>query len=82
MKVLKFRLPDWLRESYEWGNDVDRIVAICLSNGFAISKSDAHHAWSEHSDNYAAGWLILGDDDKLILDAVLEQCEITDYKAY
>lgn len=82
MKILKFRPPDWLRENYDWGNDVDRIVNICLTNGFVISEADAHHAWSEHSDNYAARWLTLGDDDKLILDAVLSHCEVTDYMAY
>ncbi len=78
MKTLKFKPPEWLKESFRWGDDVDRIVAICKANGFSISEADAHHAWEEHSDNYAASWLVLGDDEDEILQAVLDACEVID----
>jgi hypothetical protein len=75
MKTLKFKPPEWLSDSHRWGADVRRIIAICESRGYYISDADAHHAWEEHSDNYAAGWLVLGDDDE-VFDAVMANCEV------
>jgi hypothetical protein len=77
MKTLKFKPPEWLLEDFRWGADVKRIVLVCADRGYAISEADAHHAWEEHSDNYAASWLVL-DDDQEVFDAVMGQCEVID----
>ena len=43
--------------------DIERIVRIFLARGFLVSKEEAYQAWCDYSDSYAAGWLILGDND-------------------
>jgi hypothetical protein len=79
MRTLKFRPPEWLKENFRWGGDVDRIVAICKAKGYHISEADAHHAWEEYSDSMAAGWMMLSDDDNDVFETVIEYCEEIDY---
>jgi hypothetical protein len=78
MKTLKFKPPEWLKSSFRWGEDVDRIVSICKAKGYNISEADAHHAWEEHSDSMAASWLMLDEDDDDVFQSVMDSCEVID----
>lgn len=53
-------------------SDVKRIVEIFEKRGFEISEEDACWAWERHSDEWAAGWLGLGNDDDEIFNDVIE----------
>lgn len=57
------------RESYP--DDISRIVKVCRDTGYTVSRSMARRIWENHSDNYAAGWLILPESDADLLAEVL-----------
>lgn len=44
-------------------DDVERLTQIAFVNGILITEEQAYTAWSEVSDDSAAGWLILDDCD-------------------
>lgn len=44
-------------------HDIKRIIKIGLSRGILLSPLEADKAWQEHSDTYAAGWLMLPEED-------------------
>ncbi len=46
--------------------DVARIVSVCAKNGMEVSSGDARALWERHSDDRAAGWLIIRDDEEII----------------
>lgn len=77
MKKLEFIKPEYVASSGRWEEDVIRIVDICYLNGYRISSSDARAAWEEYSDSLAACWLTLSNNDKDVLEIVLQYCKIT-----
>jgi hypothetical protein len=40
-----------------------------------ISQYDAQAAWEQHSDDYAASWLILPTDNEQLFNIIIEQCK-------
>jgi hypothetical protein len=44
-------------------------VKIFADRGYEISATDAVKAWEQFSENMAAGWMSLGDDDEVFEDA-------------
>lgn len=80
MKTLVAKMPLYLPTSFDtdfrWPEDVARIVKICADNGYSISDKEAQAAWEEFSDSVCAGWIILGDDDNVVLGVVLDFCKI------
>lgn len=58
------------RDTYSYPHDVERIQRVFVDKGFVISRSGAHDAWDKYSDSFAAGWLILPDDDNVLFDAI------------
>lgn len=73
-KTLTFIKPKYLTTPFRWDEDVFRIVDICHQKGYQISLTDAQEAWEQHSDDLAAGWLSLGDNDDEIFNTVMEYC--------
>jgi hypothetical protein len=67
MKKLKVR--EKYNHHFEYTNDIDRIVKIFAERGYEISATDAVHAWEMFSNDMAAGWMSLGDDDEVFEDA-------------
>jgi hypothetical protein len=67
MKKLKVR--EKYNPHFEYTNDIDRIVKIFAERGYEISATDAVHAWEMFSNDMAAGWMSLGDDDEVFTDA-------------
>ncbi len=53
---------------FEYTNDIDRIVKIFADKGYEISATDAVRAWEQFSENMAAGWMSLGDDEEVFQD--------------
>lgn len=45
-------------------SDVERIHEVYQKNGIPVSLDTSAQIWDTHSDNYAAGWLGLPDDDE------------------
>jgi hypothetical protein len=67
MKKLTFKKQ--YNHHFEYTNDIDRIVKIFADRGYEISATDAVHAWEMFSNDMAAGWMSLGDDDEVFADA-------------
>jgi len=68
MKRLIPKPPHYDYDHYP--EDVRRIVRVCEQNGFLITYDDAKDIWQSHSEDYAAGWLILPKDDQSLFDEV------------
>lgn len=63
--------------------DCNRIRAIFLDDGYAITHEQAESLWKTHSDRYAAGWLGLPDNDDSVrrdLDGLWEEDSEFDYR--
>lgn len=58
--------------------DVDRIVRACAAAGYAISRTDAEMVWEAHSNDYAASWLVLPEDDADLVVSVRCYCREED----
>jgi hypothetical protein len=65
----KLKVKEQYNHHFEYTNDIDRIVKIFADRGYEISATDAVRAWEQFSENMAAGWMCLGDDDEVFADA-------------
>ncbi len=66
MKKLTF--IEQYNHHFEYTNDIDRIVKIFADKGYEISATDAVRAWEMFSNDMAAGWMSLGDDEEVFQD--------------
>ena len=57
--------------TFEYQEDVSRIVEAFIAKGATISELDAELAWSEHSDDYCAVWLGLPDSNEVIIKQIM-----------
>ena len=66
LKQLRYRIPDAEREGWH-EDDCARLCTVALDHGYALAFEDAHRAWTDYSNSYAAGWLFLDaySDDQL-----------------
>jgi len=55
-------------------SDIERIIRVCATNGFLITARDAQEAWSQYSDNFAASWLMLPEDNEELVAIIRAQC--------
>lgn len=62
-------------ESIYRPDDVRRISEILNARGYFADDIDIQKAWTDFSDNYCAGWLILPDDDEEVYIKVSEYLE-------
>lgn len=46
-------------DQIRYPHDVATLVAAAAAHGYEVDEAAAQWAWKEHSDSYAAGWLIL-----------------------
>lgn len=67
MKKITFR-------DERYPNDITRIVEICKKRDYEISRHDAQMVWFKHSEVFAAGWLILDEDDESIFQTIMSYC--------
>jgi hypothetical protein len=58
------RLDRWHKEAYS--SDIDSIVLVAYKNGYDIDREDAQLVWEEHSEDYAAGWLMLEPEEDIL----------------
>jgi hypothetical protein len=72
-KQLKVKEP--YNHHFEYQNDIDRIVKIFADRGYDISHQDAVRAWEMVSDNWAAGWLTLHEDEEEIFQDCFRHME-------
>jgi hypothetical protein len=70
---LKYKTPDTDWHLYQ--ADIDRMRTILNDRGYDASDSDIAKAWEDYSDMYAAGWLVLCEEDFEIFDALLNHLE-------
>lgn len=62
----------------EWEKeDIEKIVALCLTQGYVIDLNTAYDAWWKHSDDYCASWLAVGDP-KRDLDEILKYTDVVE----
>jgi hypothetical protein len=64
----KLKVKEIYNHHFEYTNDIDRIVKIFADKGYEISATDAVRAWEQFSENMAAGWMSLGDDEEVFQD--------------
>jgi hypothetical protein len=62
----------------EYVEDCKHIASIALKNGYELSLRQAQDIWRDYSHSMAAGWLILGEDDEVILRIVRRVAEPSD----
>jgi hypothetical protein len=69
---------DNIEVAYRLGteDDVARLSAALAADGIIASSDDIYAAWRRHSDDYAASWLVLGDDDEALRRALLRHLEV------
>lgn len=54
------RLPTQL---HRWHGDVIRLQQVMYENGYDADYDDAANIWEEYSDDLAAGWIGLPEED-------------------
>jgi hypothetical protein len=64
----KLKVKKTYNHHFEYTNDIDRIVKIFADKGYEISATDAVRAWEMFSNDMAAGWMSLGDDEEVFQD--------------
>jgi hypothetical protein len=57
MRTLRFGKPYNIPDGYD--RDIERIIDVMWNFRFNLSPRQAYDMWSEYSDTYCAGWLIL-----------------------
>lgn len=57
-------------------DDVERLVAVLAAERITVSPDDAYAAWKRHSDDFAASWLTLYDDDDANRQALLRHLDL------
>jgi hypothetical protein len=51
-------------------HDCEKLKNILLEKGYSSSVYDCYNLWSDYSDGYAAGWMLLPDEDEEIWNAI------------
>ncbi|WP_141397058.1 hypothetical protein [Sphingomonas ginsenosidimutans] len=57
-------------------DDVERLVAALSAERITASPDDVYAAWKRHSDDFAASWLTLYDDDEANRQALLRHLDL------
>ena len=56
---------------------MERLVAALAAGRITVAPDDAYAAWKRHSDEFAASWLTLYDDDDANRQALLRHLDLT-----
>jgi hypothetical protein len=56
-------------------SDVERLQHVMLQNGYDADYDSAAGIWQEYSDDNAAGWLSLPEDDDKLWETVAHRVE-------
>nr|WP_298659908.1 hypothetical protein [uncultured Flavobacterium sp.] len=68
---MKFRHREETKEfTHRHLGDVMRMVNVCGANGIETDLETCAWLWSDYSEQFAAGWLDLGDDDAALFDTL------------
>ncbi|RKZ94985.1 MAG: hypothetical protein DRQ40_04700 [Gammaproteobacteria bacterium] len=69
MKFIKVIVTDEYTKEYP--KDILRLRTVFADNGFSITQEQASQLWQMHSENWAAGWLVMdGYTDKQLFKAL------------
>ena len=75
--IRKIRYEDNYQHRHQ--SDVERLQRVMLANGYDADLQSAAGIWEEYSDDYAAGWMGMPDDDnelwQIIQLRVEEECK-------
>jgi len=71
----KIKIKDNNNRHFAYNRDIDRIVNIFADRGYEITRSDALKSWEMFSDSYAAGWMILDENDEDVFKNVFHYFE-------
>jgi hypothetical protein len=56
-------------------SDVERLQRVMLQNGYEADLRSAAGIWEDYSDDYAAGWLGMPDDDEELWQTIEHRVE-------
>jgi hypothetical protein len=73
MIQLHFRDPKY--REYFWF-DIDRILNILFDRGYTTTRQDAQQAWEKYSNEYAAQWLSLPEDDDTVFNTIMGYLDV------
>lgn len=59
-------------------DDVARLVGALAADEIIATPDDVYEAWRRYSDEYAASWLVLYDDDEANRRALLRHLDLDD----
>lgn len=51
----------------KYRSDCLRIQEVARKGGYYITLKQAAEVWSRHSDDFAAGWLIIDSDEEILM---------------
>lgn len=57
---------------FDYPEDVAHIVEVMEAAGYLVDSLTAAWAWAEHSDSFAAAWLLMPQDDADIVSIIRE----------
>lgn len=74
---MKFIVKNYQNEGFTHRHlsDVERIFAVMSAGGVDTDLNTCAYIWDEYSDDYAAGWLGLPDDDQDLFDTVMRKAK-------
>ena len=56
-------------------SDVERLQRVMLQNGYEADLRSAADIWEEYSDDYAAGWLGMPENDDELWETIESRVE-------
>ena len=60
----------------EYPEDCNRIIDVAKKNGWELGKKQAVRLWKGYSEDLAAGWLILPEEDSDLWDILLGELNV------
>jgi hypothetical protein len=65
---------------HRWIYDVQRIQKVARDNGYEADLDACAYLWDEYSDDYAAGWMGLPENDDDLWEIVINKAEQLSYR--
>jgi len=55
--------------------DIDRIIKVMADHYYEVTRDQAKALWEEHSEDYAAGWLVMPAKDEDLFESLSRHFE-------
>lgn len=62
----KIRVVKYEVDEPRYSDDIKKIVRAFADQDFCCTPKQARDMWMMYSDSMAAGWMMIGDDDRIV----------------